>query len=185
MVLYSPPRNKKYVCTASMIMTSYSPPPHDFRKQYNNIFITKFRFGGKVVQSSVLIDQSIEKKNVYVASGIEPATINLCHNIIFLRLIASYKVQNFVIKSIRQQSIRHTNLANVSGKYRDQKFPRNIHISCSTGGRMKLLLTSLFATQGRLVYPASKEKWFTRLGQSRRSVNLSSVSTVPYFRKNW
>ena len=188
MVLCSPPRNKNYVCTASMIMTSYSPPPHDFRKQYNNIFITKFRFGGKVAQSPVLIDQSIKnktKQNVYVASGIEPATINLCHNIIFLRLIASYKVENFGIKSIRQQSIRHTNLANVSGKYRDQKFPRNIHISYSTGGRMKLLLTSLFATQGRLVYRASKEKWFTRLGQSRRSVNLSSVSTVPYSRKIW
>ena len=92
------------------------------------------------MQSSVLIDQSIEKKNVYVASGIEPATINLCHNIVFLRLIAWYKVQNFGIKSIRQQSIRHTNLANVSGKYRDQKFPRNIHISYSTGSRMKLLL---------------------------------------------
>ena len=85
MVLYFPPRNKKYVCTASMIMTSYFPPPHDFRKQYNNIFITKFRFGGKVVQSSVLIDQSIEKKNVYVA-----------------------------FKSIRQQSIRPTNLVNTS-----------------------------------------------------------------------
>ena len=142
------------------------------------------------MQSSVLIDQSIEKKNVYVASGIEPATINLCHNIIFLRLIASYKVQNFGIKSIRQQSIRHTNLANVSGKYRDQKFPRNIHISCPTGSRMKLLLTSLFATQGRILYQASKEKWFTRLGQSRADkqysfVNLSSVSTVPYSRKNW
>ena len=66
-----PPRNKKYVCTASMIMTSYSPPPHGFREQYNNIFITKFRFGGKVMQSPVLIDQSIKKKNVYVASGIE------------------------------------------------------------------------------------------------------------------
>ena len=47
------------------------PPPHDFRKQYNNIFTTKFRFGGNVMQSPVLIDQSIKKKNVYVASGIK------------------------------------------------------------------------------------------------------------------
>ena len=114
-----------------------------------------------------------KKKNVYVASGIEPATINLCHNIIFLHLIASYKVQNFGIKSIRQQSIRHTKLANVSGKYRDQKFPRNIHISCPTGSRMKLLLTSLFATQGRILYQASKEKWYTRLGQSRADKQVS------------
>ena len=186
MVLYSPPRKQELCLYCVDDHDIIFPPPHDFRKQYNNIFITKFRFGGKVAQSSVLIDQSIEKKNVYVASGIEPATINLSvHNIIFLRLIASYKVQNFGIKSIRQQSIRHTNLANVSGKYRDQKFPRNIHISCPTGSRMKLLLTSLFATQGRILYQASKEKWFTRLGQSRRSVNLSSVSTVPYSRKIW
>ena len=76
------------------------------------------------MQSPVFIDQSIKKKNVYVASGIEPATINLCHNIIFLRLIASYKVQNFGIKSIRQQSITPYEFGeHVSVKYRDQKFP--------------------------------------------------------------
>ena len=46
-------------------------PPHNFRKQYNNIFITKFRFGGKDMQSLVLIDQSIKNKNVYVASRTE------------------------------------------------------------------------------------------------------------------
>ena len=161
-------------------MTSYSPPRMIF---VSSRTIYSSRNSGLVGRSRK-VQYSLtrvlkKKKTVYVASGIEPATINL-----FLRLIASYKVQNFGIKSIRQQSIRHTNLANVSGKYRDQKFPRNIHISCPTGSRMKLLLTSLFATQGRILYQASKEKWFTRLGQSRRSVNLSSVSTVPYSRKN-
>ena len=79
MVLYSPPPKQEICLYCVDDHDIIFPPPHDFRKQYNNIFITKFRFGGKVVQSSVLIDQSIEKKkkNVYVASGTEPATINL------------------------------------------------------------------------------------------------------------
>ena len=80
------------------------------------------------MQSPVLIDQSIKKKNVYVASGIETATINLCHNFIFLLLIASYKVQNFGIKSIRQQSIRHTNLANSSVENTETRNFQEIYI---------------------------------------------------------
>ena len=168
MVLYSPPPKQEICLYCVDDHDIIFPPPHDFRKQYNNIFITKFRFGGKVMQSPVLIDQSIKRKNVYVASGIETATINLCHNIIFLRLIASYKVQN---------SIRVWRTA--SGKYRDQKFPRNIHISYPTGSRTKLLLTSLFATQGRILYRASKEKWFTRLGQSRGGHAVLVCSNYP------
>ena len=93
MVLYSPPPKQEICLYCVDDHDIIFPPPHDFRKQYNNIFITKFRFGGKVVQSSVLIGQSIEKKNVYVASGIGPATINLCHNIVFLRLIAWYSAE--------------------------------------------------------------------------------------------
>ena len=79
MVLYSPPRKQELCLYCVDDHDIIFPPRHDFRKQYNNIFITKFRFvGGKVAQSPVLIDQSIKKKkNVYVASGIEPATINL------------------------------------------------------------------------------------------------------------
>ena len=92
MVLYSPPRNKKYVCTASMIMTSYFPPRMIF---VSSTTIYSSRNSGLVgrsckVQYSL---KSIEKKNVYVASGIEPATINLCHNIVFLRLIAWYSAE--------------------------------------------------------------------------------------------
>ena len=142
MVLYSPPRKQELCLYCVDDHDIIFPPPHDFRKQYNNIFITKFRFGGKVAQSPVLIDQSIKKKKKKRLCCIGNWTRDdqSVHNIIFLRLIASYKVQNFGNKGIRQQSIRHTNLANVSGKYRDQKFPRNIHISYSTGSRMKLLL---------------------------------------------
>ena len=71
------------------------PPPHDFRKQYNNIFITKFRLG-KVVQSPVLIDQSRKKKKKKMFMlhwESKPATISLCHNIVFLRLIAWYSAE--------------------------------------------------------------------------------------------
>ena len=71
MVLYPPPPKQEICLYCVDDHDIIFPPPHDFRKQYNNIFTTKFRFGGKVLQSPVLIDQSIKKKNVYVASGIE------------------------------------------------------------------------------------------------------------------
>ena len=60
MVLYSPP--KQEICLYCVDDHDIIfPPPHDFRKQYNNIFITKFRFGEKVMQSPALIDQGIKK----------------------------------------------------------------------------------------------------------------------------
>ena len=127
MVLYSPPRNKKYVCTASMIMTSYSPPRMIF---VSSTTIYSSRNSG-LVGKSCKVQHSLTrvyKKSVYVASGIETATINLCHNIIFLRLIASYKVQNFGIKNIRQQSIRHTNLVNTSVENTETRNFQEIYI---------------------------------------------------------
>ena len=114
MVLYSPPRNKKYVCTASMIMTSYSPPRMIF---VSSTTIYSSRNSGLVVRSCKVQYSltRVEKKKMFMLHWeLKPATISLCHNIVFLRLIASYKGQNFGIKSIRQQSIRHTNLANTS-----------------------------------------------------------------------
>ena len=131
MVSSSPPPPKQEICLYCVDDHDIIFPPRMIFVSSTTIylvFITKFRFGGKVMQSPVLIDQSIKNKNVYVASGIEPATINLCHNIIFLRLIASYKVQNFGIKSIRQQSIRHTNLANTSVENTETRNFQEIYI---------------------------------------------------------
>ena len=74
-----PPGNKNYVCTASMIMTSYSPPRMIF---VSSTTIYSSRNSGLVgrsrkVQYSLTRVLKNKTKNVYVASGIEPATINL------------------------------------------------------------------------------------------------------------
>ena len=103
MVLYSPPGNKNYVCTASMIMTSYSPP-----------------------------------RMIFVSS----TTI---------------------------YSSRNSGLVGKS----------NIHISYPTGSRIKLLLTILFATQGKNIVSSEQRKMVYEIGSVTGGQAVLVRSTYP------